>query len=168
MPEVTDFTTGAPGDTLFELRRPPWQAQAACHPDVIPPIWQEFGDRPVDMFYTSRGSSGRQWDAIRRLCGSCPVRRECEDHGIRHEQFGAWGGLTTKRRRRARKSLGIALQTPEVDPYSNQIIGTFIPPSHGSEARYQQHYRAGEKICEACAEAHRLYRTPRTRLSAGA
>lgn len=163
MPEVTEFTTGEPGDTLFELRRPPWQAQAACHPDVIPPIWQEFGDHPVDLFYPDRGNRERQWALIRALCGSCPVQAECAAHGVQHEQFGVWGAQTTKQLRRERKRLKIRMVTPEIDPYHHQTIGTFIPPGHGTEARYHQHWREGNKPCEACAEAHRIYRTSRTR-----
>lgn len=32
-------------------------------------------------------------------CGECPVKPECQAHGLDNEEFGIWGGLTEKERR---------------------------------------------------------------------
>jgi hypothetical protein len=32
-------------------------------------------------------------------CGSCPIRVECLQWAIDHEEFGVWGGLTETQRR---------------------------------------------------------------------
>lgn len=36
------------------------------------------------------------------LCGSCPVRRACAEHAIRHEDYGIWAGLTERQREELR------------------------------------------------------------------
>lgn len=40
--------------------------------------------------------------AARLHCFGCPVADECLEVGLR-EEYGVWGGLTTKERRRLRK-----------------------------------------------------------------
>jgi WhiB family redox-sensing transcriptional regulator len=38
--------------------------------------------------------------AAKRICGDCPVRRECLDYAMRvREPFGIWGGLNETERR---------------------------------------------------------------------
>lgn len=63
-----------------------WEKQAACrgmNPDLFFP---EFGfllepDVPA-------------------ACGRCPVRGECLDYAITHDEQGVWGGLTDDQRKR--------------------------------------------------------------------
>lgn len=38
----------------------------------------------------------------KRICGTCPVREQCLDYGIRHDEWGIWGGLSQRARRRLR------------------------------------------------------------------
>ena len=63
-----------------------WRAHAAC------------ADHYPDLWFPERG----EWDiakAARRICHTCPVRRECVDQAFRtDERFGIWGGLTPYQR----------------------------------------------------------------------
>lgn len=51
-------------------------------------------------------------------CASCPVRRECASHALRHEEFGVWAGMSEEHRRRARSAAGIRRtnQAPSPSP----------------------------------------------------
>jgi hypothetical protein len=158
---TAEFVSGVIGDTPFEFRRPAWQARAACHPDVMPPVWMEWADNPTAFFFPGRGIPPRHQAAIASLCGSCPVREECGTWGTLHEQFGYWGGLSGRGLRERRREEGITAVTVELD--GGRTMGTFIPPGHGTEERYQVHYREGSVTCEACRDAHREFVKPRTR-----
>jgi hypothetical protein len=37
-------------------------------------------------------------DTLRRICGACPILEACLDYGMKHENYGVWGGLLTKER----------------------------------------------------------------------
>lgn len=169
LPVVTDTPRTVEPEALFELKRPVWQAQAACHPDVIPDGWQEWapvhdnGQRyPVDLFFPEASrAQGRQRAFIADLCGSCPVRGECALWAIGHEQFGYWGDLGPEAMRDGREETLTRLQTPEVDPETKHIIGTFIPPGHGTYQRFRKHLRDGDKPCDACSQAQRINAQPR-------
>ena len=152
-----DFVTGAHETAPFEVRRPAWQAQANCHPDSLAHVWQEYGDHPTDLFYPPadmRTMTQAQHDAIEQVCDGCPVRSQCLEWSIEHEDHGWWAGIGPEARRQVRQRLGTSLHRPEVDEFTKRIIGTWIPPSHGTQARYAQHRREGSQPCPLCIEAH--------------
>jgi WhiB family transcriptional regulator, redox-sensing transcriptional regulator len=62
----------------------PWVIDAACQ------------DVPTSVFYPSTElSDSPEADVAKRICGMCPVRRECREWAIKHRQFiGIWGGTT--------------------------------------------------------------------------
>lgn len=71
---------------MFE--RPEWQLQAAC-----------------------RGSGAKDWfpaiddriDALKQMCATCPVSRECLDYALRFDEAGGiWGGTAWVDRRKLR------------------------------------------------------------------
>lgn len=139
----------------FELKRPAWQGQANCHPDVIPHVWQEFGAHPVDLFFPESGRpTQRAREAIALVCGPCPVKEACDAHALLHEEYGVWAEVGAETRRKARQRAGVTLASPHVDPDSRRVIGTWIPPSHGTQARYARHRRDGTEPCQLCIEAH--------------
>jgi WhiB family redox-sensing transcriptional regulator len=58
---------------------------------------------PAQFFAESRDN--RCYDAVKTLCKRCPVRAECLDSCMEQEpvlsqEYGLWGGLTPKERRR--------------------------------------------------------------------
>jgi WhiB family redox-sensing transcriptional regulator len=46
-----------------------------------------------------------------KVCGECPVRVRCLEHGIKHEKYGVWGGMTEGERIRYRRRHNIMLET---------------------------------------------------------
>jgi WhiB family redox-sensing transcriptional regulator len=66
-----------------------WRAQGACR------------DEETDDFYPA--NERELTDTARRCCPGCPVRETCRERGLRHEDFGIWGGLTAADRRRIRR-----------------------------------------------------------------
>lgn len=63
-----------------------WQRNAAC----------ARTDDPEKFF----PNGGRPSNQPKRLCAGCPVRDECLDWAISHEEQGMWGGLTKVERDR--------------------------------------------------------------------
>ena len=63
--------------------------------------WQEFSHcigEDLDMFMPERGAST---DAAKAICAKCVVREECLEYSIvNKEQFGIWGGLDERERRK--------------------------------------------------------------------
>ena len=64
------------------------------------------------FFFVERGHNPTQ-EAI-DACAHCPVRNECLDWALHHEQLGYWGGTSEKQRRRLRQSLHISVAAPVV------------------------------------------------------
>ena len=143
------------GEPVFELIRPSWQDRSNCHPEVIPDVWQEFGDHPVDLFYSDEATTGRRRAAIATVCGPCPVREECRAWAVEHELEGFWGGAGSTAISRERKDTGVKLDTPELDARTRLVIGTYYDPPHGTFERYRVHMRPGQdqEPCEPCLAA---------------
>ena len=71
-----------------EYRPEPWQQHAACR------------GYPTEWFYTEHNQ--QIMDQCRRLCDRCPVKQECLDAGLRRNELGIWGGLSSDQRGRIR------------------------------------------------------------------
>lgn len=68
--------------------RESWEPYGAC-----------LGCDPA-LFFPERGSPCQQAKAV---CAGCPVQRECLEFAVRtNQQFGIWGGLSRRERRRLR------------------------------------------------------------------
>lgn len=76
----------------FHLEDEPWRDHAACK------------GYPVDWWFPEKGGNHHSGYRARRICGSCPVREECQDYGIARNEPGIWGGLNIKERRRVRQA----------------------------------------------------------------
>ena len=58
-----------------------------------------------ELFFPEKGGSTR---AAKRVCAGCPVRAQCLEHALAHdERYGVWGG-TSERERRRLKHAGTA------------------------------------------------------------
>jgi WhiB family transcriptional regulator, redox-sensing transcriptional regulator len=84
-----------------------WRSLAAClsaDPDLFFPI-------------SSTGLAERQIARAKAICAGCPVRGECLEFAVTHDQVhGIWGGTTPEdrqrdRRRRRRRSAAAAKRT---------------------------------------------------------
>lgn len=75
---------------------------------VAEPVWQDFANCrgcDPDPFFPERGADHRK---AKDVCRSCVVRYDCAEHGIAHEHFGIWGGLSDRERRRIRRERALA------------------------------------------------------------
>lgn len=78
-----------------------WRSQAAC------------SEEDPDVFYPDMATSHGQKTAkfAITICESCPVRTKCAQHGISHERYGVWGGMTEGERTRYRRKHNVPLDT---------------------------------------------------------
>jgi WhiB family redox-sensing transcriptional regulator len=67
-----------------------------------------------DVWFPEKSDSAAP---AKRICGSCIHKVECAEWGIKHEQFGVWGGLVPRERQQARRQLNIILETPKVEDW---------------------------------------------------
>lgn len=57
-----------------------------------------------DAFYPDKGNSSAE---AKQVCVMCPVRRECLEFALDHdERYGVWGGLSRPQRRRLKNQIG--------------------------------------------------------------
>jgi WhiB family transcriptional regulator, redox-sensing transcriptional regulator len=57
-----------------------------------------------DLFFPAHASSGVNRLA-KRICAGCPVRGECAEYAVKHDEgFGVWGGMTERERRRLKRA----------------------------------------------------------------
>lgn len=67
--------------------------------------WDQAECRGVytELFYRveeERNQTAYQYiNAVRSICGRCPIQRECLSYAFGNEEFGVWGGLTSLERR---------------------------------------------------------------------
>lgn len=71
----------------------------------------------TEAFYPEKGCSIELIDHARRVCMRCDIVDGCAEHGIHHEAFGIWGGLTTKDRREIRRKRNIILDQHAVSEF---------------------------------------------------
>ena len=86
-----------PVDGFGDPSEPVNAAQSENEGRSVP--WYELGacrGMDTNMFFPHRGE--KVPDEVREACGSCIVREECETAGL--AEFGVWGGLSERARRR--------------------------------------------------------------------
>lgn len=70
-------------------RPPPWSASALC------------SQTDPEMFFPEKGGSSK---SAKSVCRACPVRVECLEYALEHdESFGVWGGLSDRERRQLKR-----------------------------------------------------------------
>jgi WhiB family redox-sensing transcriptional regulator len=47
----------------------------------------------------------------KKICADCPVRLECLEHGMTHDEYGVWGGLTANERRVLKRNQRASLKS---------------------------------------------------------
>lgn len=70
---------------LTEAAETKWQEQAVC------------AQSDPELFFPEKGGAT---SGAKALCRSCPVKDECLNYALTHdERFGVWGGLSERERR---------------------------------------------------------------------
>ncbi len=69
--------------------------------------WQNFANcqsTDPEAFFPEKGQPGED---ARRICRNCIVRADCLEYALAaDEQFGVWGGMTERERRRLKRRAG--------------------------------------------------------------
>lgn len=77
-----------------------WQAGAAC---------TGIG---TEVFYSPEYAQNQvPFETLARVCNPCPVRSECLNHAVKHEEFGYWGGRSERQIRAIRREKRIRLES---------------------------------------------------------
>jgi hypothetical protein len=101
----------------FYVDKQEWAEQAACK------------GKPVAMFFEDlevkdETKKLHNMQAVRKLCGDCPVRKECAEQTMKEEgsaqggRYGFRGCLTPKQRRMLHKQGGLKGKDPKRVPQS--------------------------------------------------
>jgi WhiB family redox-sensing transcriptional regulator len=102
-----------------------WFSDAACR------------GMSADLFFPERGEDVT---LPKSICAKCPVLAPCLDFAVvNSENFGIWGGLAERGRRRVRRDRGIRRR-----PGGPRVT------THGTTAAYRRHLREGTPTCASC------------------
>ncbi|WP_407923950.1 WhiB family transcriptional regulator [Corynebacterium comes] len=92
MSSITGAAVEMSLDEFFGAVEQEWQDQALC------------AQTDPEAFFPEKGGSTRE---AKRICMACPVRDDCLEYALEHdERFGIWGGLSDRERRRLKKQIG--------------------------------------------------------------
>lgn len=91
--------TGPNAGALMSLvNAAPWTRDALC------------AQTDPEAFYPEKGGSTRE---AKQVCLECPVRFECLEEALDHdERFGIWGGLSERERRKLQRARRARRQHP--------------------------------------------------------
>jgi len=90
---------------------PPRRRRVEASRDDDPMRWADDAaciGMDLDLFFPA---SSEYPDAVVAACKRCPVIAGCRDWALHNEDFGYWGGMTERARRRLRKTLNITIET---------------------------------------------------------
>jgi WhiB family redox-sensing transcriptional regulator len=103
-------TTGAAGiegaNARPHLSLVPDEPEALEVEPVTNEQWQDLAlcaQTDPEAFFPEKGGSTRE---AKKICQRCPVRGECLEYALAHdERFGIWGGLSERERRRLKRGI---------------------------------------------------------------
>jgi WhiB family transcriptional regulator, redox-sensing transcriptional regulator len=133
-----------------------WQDQAVC---------AEVGG---DFWFPEKGGSTRE---PKKVCHACPVRAECLEYALKHdERFGVWGGLSERERRRLKRPPPAGRPRSEA-PASRFRGVTWMAPlgkwqaraNLGGERVYVGTFTDDEEAARAVTEAEAAYQVTQSR-----
>jgi len=104
-----------------------WQDQAVC------------GEIGGDFWFPEKGGSTRE---PKKVCRACPVRSDCLEYALNHdERFGVWGGMSERERRRLKRPQPVGRRSEA--PASRHRGVTWVAPLGKWRARV---YIGGERV----------------------
>jgi WhiB family redox-sensing transcriptional regulator len=129
-----------------ESRTPRERAQDHAHATgvdlrVEAPEWQErslCSQTDPEAFFPEKGGSTRE---AKQMCSRCPVKGECLEYALGHdERFGIWGGLSERERRKVKRRNG---QGPVSPAQVNAAVAEVAGEVAAEEARDAELLAAG-------------------------
>ncbi len=90
-----------------------WHRDAACA-SVGPDLFYPEEDKG------RRSNQQNNYQTLRGICNTCPVRRECRLAGVT-EQWGMWGGMTPRERTEMRREFMFRLGVSQSHDYLDQV-----------------------------------------------
>lgn len=74
--------------------------------------WEEgtcisIGD---DAFFVEVGVARVENPVLKKICDACPINVDCGEWGLRHEEYGFWGGMSPADLKATRRERGIPYQ----------------------------------------------------------
>ena len=88
----------------------------------------------------------------REVCGTCPLVQACLAAGVARHEHGVWGGELLEAGRIVKVRV---FKTP---PRVRGVGRPLQPIQHGTDVGYRAELRRRIPRCDACKEAHRLYK----------
>jgi WhiB family redox-sensing transcriptional regulator len=74
--------------------------------DVREMEWADWGlcaETDPEAYFPEKGGSSRE---AKKVCAGCPVRQECLEYALEHdERWGIWGGTSERQRRTLRRGM---------------------------------------------------------------
>lgn len=94
--------------TTYSILRTTESIDLGLEHGIIPLDWEDdalCAQTDPEAFFPEKGGSTRD---AKKICGSCEVRTRCLEYALEHnQQFGIWGGLSERERRKLRKAAPI-------------------------------------------------------------
>jgi WhiB family transcriptional regulator, redox-sensing transcriptional regulator len=98
MPSTNPFRPAAHAPDTAGPRAEEWMADGLCR-QVDPDLFFEASTERYEV----KTSDERQ-SIAKAVCAKCPVRRECLEYALTHdERYGIWGGATERERRELKR-----------------------------------------------------------------
>jgi Transcription factor WhiB len=89
-----------------------WQKESLCKKELkFVPGTRERVPYVYDDFYPPTGKAVSK--EVKDMCKRCPVKNECLEHGLYHEENGYWGGTTEQERKELRVARHITCHAPQ-------------------------------------------------------
>lgn len=77
--------------------------------------WEPCATTDPELFFTDpMRETNEIRESIRFICSTCPLLVECREWGVKHEEYGWWGGLSGEERRMVRRRRGLSVLRPEL------------------------------------------------------
>ncbi len=99
-----------------------------------------------ESFFVEKGGTTKP---AKLICQGCPVRQQCLDYALKHdERWGVWGGYSERERRRLQRGENV---TPTLNrgghqpSYACYQRGCKTPECHQARLAYERDLRARKK-----------------------
>lgn len=76
-----------------------------------------------EFFFPSNMQNAEEISMYKRMCSTCPGQQKCLEWGLRHEEYGMWGGLTQIEIRKLRRQKKIPLKSVTFE----SLFGRMVP-----------------------------------------